>query len=252
MLYRVYVDEAGDRGISPSSSKHFIASAIIVADEDDAQVRTERNALAEALGRRPHHVLHYRKLTHPQKIKATQDIAASSIAAITNVIIQKGPLGKPLPAGNMAHVSRPDPMYLWAMRLLLERVSWYVAEHGGTDAIVTFAHVRHFKAEKLHSYREALETTQEVQFRTGIFDGHRFKIGSPDQVVLLQLADACASALFRAVEPDDYGNTEPRYLNELSQKLYRRGSGNITSYGLKVFPSAECQPGGSLSWLGTY
>lgn len=30
-MYRVYVDEAGDRGMKPASSDHFAVSAIIVA-----------------------------------------------------------------------------------------------------------------------------------------------------------------------------------------------------------------------------
>lgn len=195
MLYRVYVDEAGDRGIAPASSKHFVVSAVIVADRHDAAVRAEHASLAQALGRRPGHVLHFRKLTHSQKIKVVQDVAGSAIATITSVIIHKGPLAKPLPAGNMAYISRPDPMYLWALRLLLERVSWYVAEHDGTDAIVTFAHVRHFKAAKLHDYRRALEATPEVRFRAGVFDGHAFRVSDPTQTVLLQVADSAASAL---------------------------------------------------------
>lgn len=252
MLYRVYVDEAGDRGILPSSSKHFVVSAVIVADQHDAAVRGDHARLVHALGRRPGHVLHFRKLTHSQKIKAAQDIAGSAIATITSVIIQKGPLAKPLPAGNMAYISRPDPMYLWALRLLLERVSWYVAEHNGTDAIVTFAHVRHFKVAKLHDYRQALEATPAVQFRAGVFDRHPFRISDPTQTVLLQVADAAASALFRAVEPDDYGNTERRYLEHLARKLYRRGDSLTTSYGLKVFPASACAPGAPLDWMRSF
>ena len=172
MLYRVYVDEAGDRGISPTSSKHFVVSAIIVADEQDALVRAEHARLVDALGRRPGHVLHFRKLTHPQKIKAAQDIGGSAIAAVTSVIIHKGLLGKPL--------------------------------------------------------------------------------SDPTRSVLLQLADAAASALFRAVEPDDYENTERRYLDHLSPKVYRRGGAMTTSYGLKVFPTSQCAPGMSLDWLRTF
>lgn len=249
MLYRVYVDEAGDRGISPASSKHFVVSAVVVADEHDTTVRAEHAKLVQTLGRHSGHVLHFRKLTHPQKVKAAQDIGGSAIATITSVIIHKGPLGKPLPAGSMAHISRPDPMYLWALRLVLERVSWYVDEHGGTDAIVTFAHVRHFKAEKLHNYRRALELNSEVKIRHHVFTGHHFRIDSPDQMRLLQLADAAASSVFRAVEPDEYGNTERRYLEDLSPTIYRRGSTKTTSYGLKVFPASECAYGTPLAWL---
>ena len=66
---------------------------------------------------------------------------------------------------------------------------------------------------------------------------------------MLQLADICASALFKAVEPDQYGNPEPRYLTELRPIVYRHPPGPVTSYGLKVFPVTESQQGGSLFHL---
>jgi hypothetical protein len=66
---------------------------------------------------------------------------------------------------------------------------------------------------------------------------------------MLQVADICASALFKAVEPDQYGNTEPRYLTELRPIIYRDPRGLVTSYGLKVFPDAEGEQGGSLFHL---
>ncbi len=82
-MYRVYVDEAGDRGMKPASSAHFAVSAIIVADPLDAQVRAELANLSQQLGRKPGQVLHFRNLTHSQKVKASQDVATSSIAVIT-------------------------------------------------------------------------------------------------------------------------------------------------------------------------
>jgi hypothetical protein len=115
---------------------------------------------------------------------------------------------------------------------------------------VTFAHLTRFAAIKLHNYRQAL-IYSSTQIRWAAFHGHPFRINHPNTIELLQLADSAASALFRAVEPDDYGNTEDRYLRELAPKLYRRGAAPMTSYGLKVFPTSECQPGGSLAFLNT-
>ncbi len=122
MLYRVYVDEAGDRGISKSSDCHFVVSAVVVSDRDDAELRRELGQLRSDLGRHPHHTLHFVKFSHSQRLKAVQSLAASRIATIVNVIVHKDLIGQPLPTGDMAHVSRPDPMYLWALRLLLERI----------------------------------------------------------------------------------------------------------------------------------
>lgn len=249
MLYRVYVDEAGGRGTSKRSDRHFAVAAVIVADANVGRTRGELAMLRTAVGRHPGHILHFRKLSHSQKLKSTQDVAASSIAAISTVTIHKNLLGQPLPAGNLAYIAQPDPMYLWALRLLLERVSWYVDEHGGTTAIVTFAHVQHFKTQKLHNYRRALEQTPGTEIRWGVFSGHPFRIDAPQKVELLQMADIGASALYKAVEPDAYGNVEPRYLRQLRPALYRRPPGSITSYGLKVFPDRVAAPGGPLDWL---
>lgn len=145
----------------------------------------------------------------------------------------------------MAYISQPDPMYLWAIRLLLERVSWFIRDTGGGSSIVTFAHLKRFKTSKLHSYREALRHSP-TSVHWPSFDGHQFRLNAPHAVDMLQLADIGASALFKAVEPDRYGNPEPRYLAELRPIVYRRPPGPVTSYGLKVFPAVEGEPGGSL------
>lgn len=244
----MYVDEAGDRGISAASSAHFVVSGVIVRDDADATVRGELAALRAALGRHAGQTLHFQKFSHSQRIKAAQDIAGASLAAISSVILCKRGFNQPLPAGNMAYITNADPMYLWAIRLLLERVSWYIRDNGGGEAIVTFAHVRRFPAHKLHNYRNALALSP-TEIHWPAFDGHPFRIDAPDKIELLQCADTAASAVFRAIEPDQYGNVERRYLDELRPKLYRRGAAKVTSYGLKVFPTNECASGTALAWL---
>lgn len=248
MLWRVYIDEAGDRGISAVATTHFVASAIIVRDDAHRTARQELAALRESLGRQPGQVLHFQKFSHSQRLKAVQDLGRGSIDAIANVILCKRGFDQPTPAGDLAYITHPDPMYLWAIRLLLERISWFVRDNGGGDTVVTFAHVRRFKAQKLHDYRTALENSPTVIHWPSL-QGHPFKIDAPHNIEMLQLADTAASALYRAVEPDEFGNTEPRYLEELRPKLYRRGELGVTSYGLKVFPAKECEAGGSLHWL---
>ncbi len=140
-------------------------------------------------------------------------------------------------------------MYLWALRLLLERVSWCTRGSGGTGAAVTFGEVKGFQAGKLHNYRSRLEQRSDVNIDWPLFQGHPFRIDRPSVVELLQVADIAASAIYQAVEPDDYGNTEPRYLDELRPKIYRGSPGPVTSYGLKTFPSKVSKPGGPLHFL---
>lgn len=167
-----------------------------------------------------------------------------------SVIICKRKIGT-FPGGGLAYITKPDPLYLWACRLLLERISWYIRDHGGGTSIVTFSHLKRFKTHKLHEYRQALLNT-DTKIHWPSFAGHPFRFDQPNNLDLLQVADTSASALWVAIEPDQYGVTEDRYLVELSPKIYRRPSGSVTSYGLKCFPSGEGKPGGSLAWLSRY
>lgn len=57
----------------------------------------------------------------------------------------------------------------------------------------------------------------------------------------MQLSDICTSGLMAALEPDFYGNVEPRYARMLKPIVYHR-NGNYMSYGTKMFP-----PAGALS-----
>jgi hypothetical protein len=226
-------------------------SGVLVHDDWDLQTREALARLKPQLDRDPSHVLHFRNLTHAQRLKTAQEIAWFPLATITNVIVHKDLIGQPKPAGNTAFISRPDPMYLWALRLLLERVSWYVASKTRIGRVIaTFSKVRGFPDAKLHAYRKALELTAGVEIDWTLF--HRFRVAVPGTVELLQVADATASATYHAVEPYRYGNRHPQYLQALRPRLYRRAGGEITSYGLKVFPSEEAQPGGSLHWLRGY
>jgi hypothetical protein len=247
-LRRVYIDEAGDRGIVFGSSRYFVVSAFIVEDAKETSARQELLALKQALGRKPTDTLHFRKLTHSQKVKACQDIANFSVQRLTSVVLSKKAISTPFPGGGLAYISQPDPMYLWAIRLLLERISWFIRDTGGGSSIVTFAHLKRFRASKLHDYREAL-LHSSTRIHWPSFEGHQFRLSTPNSIELLQLADIGASALFKAVEPDQYGNPEPRYLTELRPIIYRYPPAQVTSYGLKVFPVIEGKPGGSLFHL---
>ncbi len=226
----------------------LVVSALIVDAASDAVARKELLDLKHTLRRKPSDTLHFRRLTHSQKVKACQEVANLSVQGFTSVVLCKKTLKTPFPDGGLAYISQPDPMYLWAIRLLLERISWFIRDSGGGTSTVTFAHLKRFPAAKLHDYRKALyHSSKSIHWPS--FEDHRFRLNAPNTVEMLQVADICASALFKAVEPDQYGNTEPRYLTELRPIIYRDPRGPVTSYGLKVFPDVEGEQGGSLFHL---
>lgn len=223
---------------------------MVVRDEFDATVREELARAKNQVGLTSGNVIHFRKLSHAKKVRICRDISGFSLACITNVVVCKKKL-EPFPSGGLPYISNPDPLYLWAVRLLLERVSWFIRDNGGGTSIVTFAHLTRFRSEKLHNYRGALENS-ETNIHWQSFAGHPFRINYPDKVHLLQVADCSASALYKAVEEDQYGITETRYLQELQPALYRHGASAITSYGLKVFPTSVTGVGQPLEFLRQY
>lgn len=130
-----------------------------------------------------------------------------------------------------------DLGYLYTLRYLLERLSWFARERN-LVLEVTLAHVVRFKIEKLRTYEQILRADPTCQIAWAWLDEAGAKIDQPNRVELLQMGDLTASSIATAFEPDRFGNTEDRYLRELSPRLYRR-KGNLTSYGLKLHPWSD-------------
>jgi hypothetical protein len=250
-MYRVYVDESGDRGMRPESSEYFVVAALIVKDAL-ASLRTDLARIRRDMGRPTGGRLHFRKMAHASKTKVTRELGASpNVAAVTSVIMCKRHITDPSMPGGAAFISIPDPMYLFALRMLWERTSWYVRDHGDGQAKVSFAQIKHFKIDKIHRYRSRLERL-ETKIHWPSFAGHPFVMRGMDELELLQLADTAASAIASAIEPNRFGDTEDRYLKNLAPKLYRYRSSPLTTYGLRVFPPALGRAGGPLHHLNDY
>jgi uncharacterized protein DUF3800 len=226
-LFRVYVDEAGDRGWGGRSTPTFVLSAVIVPDEEADDLRTMLTDINDALGKPPKTVLHWAENVkqHSQRKFVARTIGASS-ATVTNVIVLKEPM-----LGSGTRLSDASSMYNYAIRRLLERVSWYVDEHNG-EAIVTFAHVRRFPYEKLRAYVKVLRR-QPTEIRWKVLRTP-FRIDQPLRVRPLQVADLAAGCLNSALKADDYGDFEPAYFMELVPRIYLRGSGHVASYGMNI------------------
>ena len=137
--------------------------------------------------------------------------------------------------GSGTALTDPASMYNYAIRRLLERVTWYVRDQGGETAI-TFAHVKRFPYAKLRDYLTILQ----LQPTTIVWDRIKsVKIDQPNRVRLLQVADLAAGCLYSAMNADDYGDYEPSYLLELAPRIYVRGAGHVKSYGMNVVGPPE-------------
>lgn len=204
-------------------------SSVMVADEDLPAASTFLARLRLESGRRPGDTLHWKNFNHPLRVHASQCLGSQDWATISSVVVCK----RHLTGGAL----NDDQAYLYTLRYLLERLTWY-ARDAGRDVHYTLAHIVRFKTTKLREYEERLRNLPDCKIEWQHTARSGGKIDQPSRVEYLQLADIAASATFQAFERDRFGNTELRYLQALSPRLYRRIGGALTSYGLKIHPTA--------------
>jgi hypothetical protein len=245
-VFNVYIDEAGDEGFvfneQPplGSSRWFIVAGVIVKQDNDLEVSRCIDDIRQGLGwaarfgARPK-PLHWRHLNHAQKLMVSGKLGQEPITSI-HVCIWKEQIR------TQSALRKSGYLYHYSLRLLLERASWFVHDSKGTMK-VTLSNRAHFKLTDLQSYVRLLQGSVNFQGRP-VFGPDDLTVTRPDLRKMLQVADAFASATLDAFDPNQFGDTEPRYLERLKDCLYRHvASGRLPSYGLKVFPGdpATCR-----------
>jgi len=224
-----YIDEAGQRSSSAKSSDHFVMSAVLVRDADLSVAQSVLSKLRIDLDRQPGDTLHWRNLKgHSPRLHAAATLGVQPWATVSSVVVCK----RHLPSQATLN---DDQAYLFTLRFLLERLSWF-ARDGGFLLTYTLAHVVRFKLATLRGYEAILKGMSGVQIAWNALNPAGGQIDQPSRLEMLQYADIAASATFAAFEPDKFGNTEDRYLRQLAPRLYRRPPGPLTSYGLKMHP----------------
>jgi hypothetical protein len=229
--FQAYVDETGDRGWTDRASRAFALTAVVVADADVARCAAALDELCDRFAKPRGTTLHWTENVkdHVQRKLVARTLAALPITVINIIVMKEALRARP------TQLSDPTSMYNYAVRRLLERVSWLVADAGGT-ADTTFAHVRRFPYEHLRDYL-ALLRTQRTQVRWAALPG-ALRFGTPADTPGLQLADLAAGCLSAALKPDPFGDHEPAYLLTLAPRIYVRGGGRVSSYGMNVIGPA--------------
>lgn len=230
-LYRVCVDETGDRGWGGRSSPVFVASAVIIKDGTEQQLLQALDRINTTLKKPAGTVLHWAEnvKAHPQRKYVTRELAALDMTISSVIVFKKV-------TGSGAGMRDPAAMYNYAIRRLLERVSWFVDDAKG-EASVTFAHLKNFPYPRLRNYIAYLEL-QPTEIRWRAFVG-KPKIDQPSRIRPLQVADLIAGAHGSALKPDGYGDYEAGYLLDLAPRIYVRGTADVRSYGFNIVGQPE-------------
>jgi hypothetical protein len=239
-VFNVYIDEAGDEGFvfnqEPplGSSRWFIVAGIIVRQEDDLGVSHCIDEVRQRLGwgakfsERPK-PLHWRDLSHAQKLMVSRTLAQQPITSI-HICMWKEHILPDSPLRQSA------VLYHYSLRFLLERASWFVDDNRGAMK-VTLSNRAHLRLKELRSYVRLLQGSTNFEGRP-VFEPDDLTVTRPDLRKGLQIADSFASATLNAFEVNQFGDTEPRYLGRLKDRLYRYGvDQRLSGYGLKMFPS---------------
>lgn len=185
--------------------------------------------------------LHFADMDHPQRIMAVHGLCNRPLR-ITAVIANK----PTIPPG--IYVEK-NQLYHYMSRYLLERLSWLcrdmrkdVPEGDGRIKII-FARRGGMSTDDFKSYLQILKASNDpdIQIHWPVIDIDGIEAHDQPSKFGLQMADIAISGLTWALEPDLYGNCEPRYARALKPHIYHRGN-NYCSYGTKIVPKPEQIP----------
>lgn len=183
--------------------------------------------LRQMTGRQPSHELSFKKLSDEHRHLVSRRIGQVSWLRSVTVVVCKDHIPDSLPDDNVR--------YLFALRFLLERISW-LARSKSERASYTLAHIQRFKLSNLRQY-EAILRSLDTQIAWGHLDAKGGRLAQPKELDALQLADLVASSHGIAFNPP--ANTlrvELAHLRNLRKIMYQPDGRQLTSYGLKMHP----------------
>ncbi|RSS53244.1 DUF3800 domain-containing protein [Streptomyces sp. WAC01280] len=231
-LVRAYVDETGDRGVSATASPYFAFAALLIADEQEGQMRAAMSQLRRDLKVPPGKALHWKDhvKVHPRRQYVASTLAQLPNVKIVYVVVEKAAI--PAHAG-----MRRDQVLFYNFaagitleRLLLAAKNW---EGGSRDLVVKFGHVRGFDHRTTCDYFKIKPQNNPGYIPWGLLRGQpTFE----DQAKWdgLQAADQYAGMLSAAVRPDRYGGYEATHLLAIRHQLRRDWRGASRNYGFKI------------------
>ncbi len=242
--FQVFVDESGDEGFvfhpaGRGSSRWLILSAVVIRKEKSLRIVRLMEEVRKILGREVKAALHFCKLNHAQRIPYLRAISSEPLRTVS-VLVCKPAIEEPEKFQREKH-----RLYRYATRLLLERVSWLCRDHRKPDvgdgrAEIIFSNRSQMSYDDLRAYVALLRDhadPSKVSIDWSVVDPQEIRAVEHSQLAGLQVADAVASSLYQAVNPNQFGDVEVRYASLLAPSFYRYKSGALTGYGLKFWPT---------------
>lgn len=235
-----YIDESGDEGFvflprEQGSSRWLVLSAVVFRKSRDLEAVSTLKRVRETINKPTKAALHFRELRHEQRIPYARAIGDAPVRTVS-VAIYKPSLQSPENYQQEGH-----RLYRYASRLLLERVSWLCrdsrAKSDGDGTVdLVFSNRSAMSYDDLRSYLQRLQRDANCRIEWGVIVPDRVRAVNHDQLAGLQMADAVASGTYYALNKNQYGECESRYLELFASRIYRR-RGGADGYGMKFWPN---------------
>ncbi|HMU22849.1 MAG TPA: DUF3800 domain-containing protein [Sphingorhabdus sp.] len=254
--YVAYIDEAGDEGLgklalpkpSPAQSKWLVIGGILAREEHDRSLVAWRDEVMAMFPAKKRRDLHFRNLSHDQKVAAVELLAQKqfgiSCACSNKITLCDG--------GKYFDLFRQKGhLYNFLTRYLLERLTSAVKEAANREGVRAELHVVFSRrgGTDYQSMRDYLILMRDGKEKIKPVRSIDWSVFSPDNIKVenhslwagLQIADVATSATAAALEPNIYGNYEPRYANTLAQRFLRKRNA-VLDTGLILLPPIGTNP----------
>lgn len=250
--YVAYIDESGDPGINRvkpldpnGSSEWLVVSAVVIAAGNEPHVPEWISGMMADMRSPQLREIHFQRLSPARKLIATKHVAKLPVRCFVivsnkqNMKAHRNRLAEKIPSNNW--------FYCWMTRLLLERVSHWVARH----SLSTMGRIGRIKLvysergglsyRQLNAYYEWLRHKGDHQFITVgniVYETIRpalMQVINHAGHAGLKLPDIVASAFFKAADVHDTGCCDPTFAKALAPRMARMGR-QIAGYGVKLMP----------------
>lgn len=242
-----YIDESGDDGLPGhyrqpgargGASNWLTIGAVVWRQSRDLDAVRWAKEIQAQMGQKKSATLHFADMRHEQRVMAINGICRRNMR-LTTVIANK-PI---IPPG--IYVQK-NQLYHYMSRYLIERLSWLCRDHrpkvpeGDGRLKIVFARRGGMSTDDFKGYLQRLKDADDpaVKIHWPVIDIDGIEAHDQPARFGLQLADLAVSGLTWALEPDFYGNCEPRFARALKPIVYHRG-GNYMSYGTKMVPGHD-------------
>jgi len=257
--YVAYIDESGDQGLERvkpidrnGSSEWLVVAGVVIRKENETAALGWVSDIRDKLNSPQLTSIHFRKL-RPNWRKETvcKEIANLPLRCFVVCSNKKNMKGHENPFAGK--VPSQNWFYCWITRLLLERITRFVAE----DSIKRFGTVRRVKLvfskagglsyAQMAAYYEWLrdKNRNDNQF---LKDGdliyetihsHLLEVRDHKADARLTLPDAVASAFYKACDKHDTGACDITFAKLLAKRMGAMPDtprGQVSGYGLKLMP----------------